>query len=223
VTEENELTAPTTNELSIAETDRVDEEQLYADVKQMVLAARERAALYVNQELTLLYWNVGRRIQHDILGFERAPYGKQIVENLSAKLIAEFGKGYGRANLFSMIDVAKTYPNEQIIQTLSGQLTWSHLLELLRIDDPHAREFYAELTRLHHWGVRALRERIQSRGTAFGISPSPQPSPSLFPTSLLLSGGSPSSGERKGAKTRHFAGKSNVLHCPKANPSLAEG
>jgi predicted nuclease of restriction endonuclease-like (RecB) superfamily len=163
VIEENELTAPTIDNLSIAETDRVDEEQLYADVRQMVLAARERAALYVNQELTLLYWNVGRRIQHDILGFERAPYGKQIVENLSTKLIAEFGKGYGRANLFSMMDVAKTYPNEQIIQTLSGQLTWSHLLELLRIDDPRAREFYGELTRLHHWGVRALRERIQSR------------------------------------------------------------
>jgi hypothetical protein len=129
----------------------------------MVLAARERAALYVNQELTLLYWDIGKRIHKDVLGFERANYGQAIMENLGERLTLEFGRGYGWRNLFNMVQFATEFPDRQILQTLSAKLTWSHLLELLRIDDPRAREFYGELTRLHHWGVRALRERIRSR------------------------------------------------------------
>ncbi len=141
----------------------VDEAQLLADVRGLILAARGRVALYVNQETTLLYWDVGARIRRDVLGFERAAYGQRVVENLAQELTLEFGRGYGRANLFSMLDFAATFPDRQIIQTLSGQLSWSHFIELLRVDDPLARAFYTELTRLHRWGVRPLRDKIRSR------------------------------------------------------------
>ena len=154
---------PDSDKGEIATARPVDEERLHADVRTLILAARERVALYVNQELTLLYWGVGDRIQRDVLGFERAAYGKRIVEHLAARLVPEFGKGYSRSNLFSMLDFAKIYPDLQIIQTLSGQLSWSHFIELLRISDPQARAFYGELTRLHRWGVRPLRDKIRSR------------------------------------------------------------
>ncbi|WP_394796677.1 DUF1016 N-terminal domain-containing protein [Armatimonas sp.] len=147
----------------LAPAQAVDEERLHSDVRGMILAARERVALYVNQELTLHYWGVGERIRRDVLGFERAPYGRRIIDNLAVQLVPEFGEGYSRRNLFSMLSFATIYPDGQIVQTLSAQLSWSHFIELLRIDDPNARAFYGELTRLHRWGVRPLREKIRSR------------------------------------------------------------
>jgi predicted nuclease of restriction endonuclease-like (RecB) superfamily len=141
----------------------VDEAQLLADVRGLIVAARGRVALYVNQETTLLYWDVGARVRRDVLGFERAAYGQRIVENLARELTHEFGRGYSRANLFSMLDFAATFPERTIVQTLSGQLSWSHFIELLRVEDLLARAFYTELTRLHRWGVRLLRDKIRSR------------------------------------------------------------
>lgn len=141
----------------------VDEARLFADVRGLIAAARDRTALYVNQELTLLYWDVGMRIRRDVLGFERAAYGPRVIENLAQQLTLEFGRGYGRANLFAMLDFAAVFPERHIVQTLSGQLTWSHFVELLRVEEPLPRAFYTELARLHRWSVRTLRDKIRSR------------------------------------------------------------
>jgi predicted nuclease of restriction endonuclease-like (RecB) superfamily len=75
-------------------------------------------------------------------------------------LTAEYGNGFGRANLFRMIQVAEAFPDEQIVATLSRQLGWSHVVELLPIEDDLKRDFYAEMCRLERWSVRTLRERI---------------------------------------------------------------
>jgi hypothetical protein len=79
-----------------------------------------------NVEMVLLYWHIGDRILKDILGMERADYGKQIVQTLSGKLILEYGRGYSRTNLFHMIRFAEVFSNLEIVQTLAGQLGWSH-------------------------------------------------------------------------------------------------
>jgi predicted nuclease of restriction endonuclease-like (RecB) superfamily len=141
----------------------VDERQLLADVRGLIQTARERVALYVNQETVLLYWDIGARIRRDVLGFERAAYGQRIMQNLGRELTREFGRGYGWRNLFNMLAFAATFPNRQILQTLSAKLSWSHFVELVRVEDPLARAFYTELARLHHWGVRTLRDKIRSR------------------------------------------------------------
>jgi predicted nuclease of restriction endonuclease-like (RecB) superfamily len=62
-----------------------------------------------------------------------------------------------------MVSFAATVPDRKILQTLSAKLSWSHFIELLRVDDPLARAFYAELSRLHYWSVRTLRDKIRSR------------------------------------------------------------
>jgi hypothetical protein len=64
--------------------------------------------------------------------------------------------------LFRMLRLAEAFPDRAIVQTLSAQLSWSHLLDILTLDDPLKREFYAELARLHRWSVRTLRDKIRS-------------------------------------------------------------
>ena len=66
---------------------------LYKDICQIIEKTRGRMSSSVNMELTLMYWNIGDRINHDILGLERAAYGKQIVATLSRQLTEEYGTG----------------------------------------------------------------------------------------------------------------------------------
>jgi hypothetical protein len=96
-------------------------ERLLADVRGLIDAARQQAAQAVNSALVTLYWHVGRRIRQEILGEERAAYGEQIVNALSAQLTAEYGRGFTRANLFHMIRFAEVFPDEQIVYALRGQ------------------------------------------------------------------------------------------------------
>lgn len=133
---------------------------LLGDLRKLINEARERAAIAVNRELTLMHWHIGDHICRDILQEERAPYGERIVSTLSAQLEREFGRGFGRTNLLYMIQFAEIFPDFQIVHTLSGQLGWSHFKEILPIKDRLKREFYAEMCRLEKWSVRALRQKI---------------------------------------------------------------
>jgi predicted nuclease of restriction endonuclease-like (RecB) superfamily len=108
----------------------------------------------------MLYWQIGTRIRKGVLGEERAEYGQQIVSTLSQQLVEGYGEGFSKRNLFNMIRFAEAFPQRRIVQTLSAQLSWSHLLELIAQDDPLKREFYTEMCRVEHWSVRTLREKI---------------------------------------------------------------
>ncbi len=134
---------------------------LLADLRQLISQARERVALYVNQELTLLYWDIGQRVHTETLQNQRAEYGKQIVGTVSRQLTGEFGKGFTRDNLFRMVQFAQVFPDRQIVMTLSERLSWSHFVEIVTLDAPLKREFYAELARLNRWSVRTLTQKIQ--------------------------------------------------------------
>lgn len=133
---------------------------LLGDLRQLIESARQRAAVAVNRELVLLYWQVGTRIRTDLLDEERAPYGEEIVSTLSAQLVPDYGQGFSRRNLYRMMQFAEAWPDPEIVSTLSAQLGWSHVVELLIVKDPLARDFYAELCRLERWTVRTLRARI---------------------------------------------------------------
>ena len=133
-----------------------------SDIREMIVAARERVAVSVNAELTMLYWNVGRRINQELLGNKRAEYGKQIIDRLSARLCAEFGDGWKRRQLFYCVQFSSAFPDWEIVHTLCAQLSWSHIKSLLELDDPLKREFYAEMCKIEHWSVRTLRGRIDA-------------------------------------------------------------
>lgn len=82
-----------------------------------------------------LYWQIGKRIREDVLQEQRAEYGEQIVSSLSHQLTAEYGRGFNRRNLFHMIKFAQVFPDEAIVNALRTQLSWTHLRELISLDD----------------------------------------------------------------------------------------
>jgi hypothetical protein len=133
---------------------------LLGDLRQLIQGARQRVAVAVNSELVLLYWRVGTRVRTDLLDEERAPYGEQIVTTVSAQLVPDYGQGFSRRNLYRMMQFAEAWPDAEIVSTLSAQLGWSHVVELLTVKEQLAREFYAELCRLERWSVRTLRAKI---------------------------------------------------------------
>ena len=135
---------------------------LVAELRQLIDAARQRAASAVNAELTLLYWQVGHRINKAVLGDERARYGEQVMATLAGELTRSYGRGWSKRNLANMSLFAQCYPDLQILQTLSAQLSWSHFVLLIGLKDSLQRDFYSELCRLERWSVRQLQERIQS-------------------------------------------------------------
>jgi predicted nuclease of restriction endonuclease-like (RecB) superfamily len=138
-----------------------DEKQLLTELRSLIEASREHAARAVNSAMVVTYWGVGDRIRREVVRVERAEYGKQLVQQLSKQLSAEYGGGFSRTNLFNMLRFAETFPNFKIVQTVSGQLSWSHVTELIYVPDPLAREFYAQMCAMERWSVRTLRQKIQ--------------------------------------------------------------
>lgn len=136
--------------------------QLTQEIISLVHAAKQRAAVAVNAELTLLYWHVGQRIRQEILKGERAEYGQHIIANLSQTLTQHFGKGWSKRNLAQMIKFAEIFTDAQIVQTLSAKLSWSHFIQLLSIENQLKREFYLSMAVQERWSTRTLDERIGS-------------------------------------------------------------
>jgi predicted nuclease of restriction endonuclease-like (RecB) superfamily len=102
----------------------------------------------------------GQRIRQDILKEKRAEYGERIVSAVSRQLTEEFGIGWSEKNLWRMVQFVAAFPKEKIVATLSRQLGWSHLKEIVPLDDDLKRDFYAEMCRIERWSVRTLRKKI---------------------------------------------------------------
>lgn len=136
--------------------------KLVNDLRTLILEARSKVALTVNAELTLLYWQIGRRIRQDILKKRRAAYGQEIVAALGRQLETEFGRGFSEKNLHRMVQFAAVFPDEKIVAALRRELGWTHFKQLIPIDDPLKREFYAEMCRMERWSTRTLNRKIQS-------------------------------------------------------------
>lgn len=126
---------------------------LAADLRELILSARQTVARGVNAALVLLYWKIGERIRKDVLNEKRAEYGQEIFSTLSGKLLAEFGRGFSQQNWFRMVDFAEAFPEQPIVATLSQQLGWSHFVELL----PPKKILEQKL----HDAVRLAQARLQ--------------------------------------------------------------
>lgn len=134
-----------------------------ADLKARIHTAQQRAALSVNRELVLLYWQIGK----DILARQAAQgWGAKVIERLSQDLRSAFPemKGFSRANLMYMRAFAAAWPDEQIVQQAVGQLPWGHNLVLLsQLKDPAQRLAYAESAIQHGWSRNVLNIHIETR------------------------------------------------------------
>ena len=135
---------------------------LIADVRSMIEQTRGQVARIVNAGMTLLYWRIGKRIQVEILGNQRAEYGKEILATLSQELSRDYGSGFSYSALTRMVRFSEVFSDGEIVATLSRQLGWSHFKEVIPLKDDLQRDFYAELCRLENWSVRTLRGKISS-------------------------------------------------------------
>ncbi|KYN86535.1 nuclease [Vibrio cidicii] len=133
---------------------------LSQEVAALIRSAKQRAAVAINNEITLLYWQVGNRIRQEVLGGGRADYGKQVIATLATELTAQYGKGWSKRNLAQMVKFAEVFTDAHIVQTLSAQLSWSHFVILCAIDDPLKRDFYTSMAMQERWSTRTLDERI---------------------------------------------------------------
>lgn len=133
------------------------------DLKSRIHTAQQRAALAVNRELVLLYWQIGR----DILARQAEQgWGAKVIERLAHDLRAAFPemKGFSRANLMYMRAFAGAWPEEAIVQQAVGQLPWGHNLILLaKLKDPVQRLAYAQRAISHGWSRTMLEIHIESR------------------------------------------------------------
>jgi len=137
--------------------------ELFSDVKTLIEQSRERVAAAFNEEIALLYWHVGKRINSDILGGNRAEYGKQVVQNLSAQLTSEYGKGWSRQQLRHCTHLATTFQDEKIFSALRRKLNWTNIKTIMYIDNVLKRDFYIEMSAIHNWDSRLLQEHIKSQ------------------------------------------------------------
>lgn len=135
---------------------------LLGDIKKLIEKSRQSVAVTVNTEMSILYWNIGKRVNKEFLGNQRAEYGKQIVSTLCRQLAVEYGTAFSEKNLRRMMQFADVFPDETIVVSLIRQLSWTHILAIIPIQDKLKRDFYIEMCRLEHWSVRTLRERIDS-------------------------------------------------------------
>ena len=136
------------------------ENQLFTDLKHLIEDARSRVASVANAGITMLYWHIGERINREILGNQRAEYGKQIVATLARQLKQEFGKGYEEKSLRRMMQFANLFPDPNIVAPLATQLSWSHFVEVIPLKDDIQREFYLTMAAEEHWTKRVLRAKI---------------------------------------------------------------
>lgn len=105
----------------------VGENILFSDVCGIIDNSRKRVAVYVNSEICLVKWHVGKRIREDVLYNQRAEYGKQIVKNLSVKLTNKYGSGWSYESLKHCLRVANIFTEEEIGYAVRIQFSWTHI------------------------------------------------------------------------------------------------
>lgn len=137
-------------------------QELYKNLKIIINEARVKAGRAVNAQMTQLYWHVGKRIQAEVLKFERAEYGKEVIKSVSKQLTSSFGRGWSTQQLHHCVRFAASFPDKEIVYTLCIQLNWSQLRIISFMEDPLKREFYIEMAKLEGWSVRQLQDRIKS-------------------------------------------------------------
>lgn len=141
-------------------TQNTDYQTLLERITDSYTQGRVQAMQAVNTSLLETYWQVGRHIiEFEQAGKIRAEYGKALISSLATDLSLRHGKGFSRSNLVYMRLFYLRYP---ISQKPSHQLSWSHYVELLKLDDDLERSFYEKQAIAERWSVPELKRQKAS-------------------------------------------------------------
>ncbi len=132
-----------------------------AEIRQLLLEARQAVLRHVNSLMVKTYFEIGKRIvEQEQQGNEQAGYGTYLLETLSVELSKEFGKGFSKRNLELIRKFYLCYRNAK--SPISQSISWTHYLHLMRITDENERSFYEIETVAGNWSVRELSRNIDS-------------------------------------------------------------
>lgn len=140
-------------------TDIPKQENIYISARNYIIEAQDKVYKSVNVSMVTAYWNIGQLLFKACGENERAAYGKQLLQYISAKLTSEFGNGFSVTNLKYMRQFYLAFP---IRHTVCDELSWSHYRHLMRVTDTNAREFYLNEAIRANWSVRQLERQINT-------------------------------------------------------------
>lgn len=136
---------------------------LFNEISLLIEESKHQVVVQNNSILTLLFWNIGFKINNSILDNRRADYGKQIVVSLSRELTEKYGRNFEEKNLRRMLQFAEQFSDIEIVVTLSRKLSWSHILVILPLKDVESKFFYIQQISTYNLSVRDLRKQIASK------------------------------------------------------------
>ena len=132
--------------------------QLLTNLGEIIRGGRQRALRAVDVVQVQTCWEVGRHIVEFEQGGEtRAVYGQRLLLSLADALTAQFGKGFDERNLRNMRAFYVAFPIRNALRT---ELSWTHYRLLLRLDNPKARQWYADEAASQNWSTRALERQM---------------------------------------------------------------
>jgi predicted nuclease of restriction endonuclease-like (RecB) superfamily len=142
------------------------DDKIFKQIKNLLNCAKSKIATSINTQMVQTYFEIGKIIvEYEQDGKAKAEYGKATLKELSARLASEFGKGFSVRNLERMrlfyIKYSKTTTVSTNSQNLQFSLSWSHYVELLKLDDL-SRKFYEIEAIKNYWGVREMNRQILS-------------------------------------------------------------
>ncbi len=139
------------------------EKILFTDLAQIIEQGKSQVAKQVNSTISLVYWQVGYKINEHILKNKRAEYAKEIVSTVSTQLKNQYGKSFELRNLRRMMQFAEKFSNLEIVVPMARQLSWSHFIELLPLKKNEARIYYAQKIADETWSIRETRNQIERK------------------------------------------------------------
>lgn len=140
--------------LPVTKVNDVSYNNLLNELKSILSKGQTKAYKSVDNIKVQTYWQIGERIvREELSGQDRANYGKYLIENLSEDI------GFKRQRLY---EIVKFYRCFEIVRTVSGQLSWNHYLELIKVENNVERNFYQTKAVNENWSVRELRSNIRN-------------------------------------------------------------
>jgi len=150
---------------SLTKSDNSDfeEQSLFYEISLLIDQSQKQFSIQANSGVTILFWQVGRRINEFVLKNKRANYGKEIVVTMSRQLTTKYGRNFEEKNLRRILQFAEQFTDIEIVVTLSRHLSWSHILIILPLKTHESKLFYAQKVATETWGVRELRRQIEMK------------------------------------------------------------
>lgn len=151
------------NNKDVSQQTQTPTDNLITDLVEIIESRKQSMYRQINSGIVLTFWEVGKRVNEEILKNERAEYGKQISATVSHQLQTLYGRSFGHSNLKRMIKFAREFSDVKIVTTLSQQLSWSHIKDILPLQSMEARLYYAREAAQHKLGIRDLRHLISRK------------------------------------------------------------